>query len=298
MLKTLQGKWKLHQLIGDWKRYREITAAALGGRPLSPGAESEFLKLKARIASRIEAIQVFCGERLDAEARSDLEEIEQQLARHSNATSFQGEETWTLEKFESKWNAQFVALNRLRGLPLFSPPAKSKRAAPIDPAPLPKPHKPMHAPTGYKKPRLRRHVPVNRMAGTLFGLAVLGFVLWLFGIAMGVHREEGRFEVSSPRNVKAALGNVTEELHLPWQPSPDVPEVSRAQQQVVVVPPDPELGAILLNPGQPAAKIRVGTRSSRWLEPGQDFEGWTVARIDRDSVIVTQDDRYLVLRTP
>ena len=247
MLKTLQGKLKLQRLIGDWNRYRQITVMALEGKTLPPGAESEFLKLKARIALRIEEIRVVSAKKLDAEAWDNLEAMEKQLARHWKLTSVQGEGRWSIDEFESMWNAHFIALNRLRGISLFSRPRPAK------------PRKVVAAPTGYKKPRVRRHVPVGRVVKNLFALAVTAVILWRLGLAMGVQRGEGRFElkvVDPPKTIKESLGNVAEAFYIPWQPKPDapkVPPVARAAQPLPP-PPEPELGAILVAFSRPVGR--------------------------------------------
>ena len=67
--------------------------------------------------------------------------------------------------------------------------------------------------------------------------------------------------------------------------------VSRAEEPVVI----PTLGGLMYDSVAPVVQLRIGSRRSDWLRPGDVFEGWRVAEVRPASVRIQKNGRTVDL---
>jgi hypothetical protein len=81
----------------------------------------------------------------------------------------------------------------------------------------------------------------------------------------------------------------------PPPPASDSKGIKKPDQQPQVIV-TPALVALLYDNVAPSVQLRLRTFVSPWLNEGDSFQGWTVARITPDSVVVSMDGKNRVLK--
>ncbi|MFO7653325.1 MAG: hypothetical protein R6X25_05815 [Candidatus Krumholzibacteriia bacterium] len=176
MLESYRARNRLGRLIGDWREYREVVAAARGIEVTSE-QENGFRELEARIASRLRSVQDLVPAMAADEARREFAAMTDLLKRQRSLKEAASAESADPEGFERFWHEHYIFLNQLKGLELGRAADRTngrRRAAAA-------------VPGGTEKRWGRlRDFPVKRAARWLAIVAVLAIVGHLTIVGMGL----------------------------------------------------------------------------------------------------------------
>lgn len=203
MWTTWCARWRLRGLIQDWLAYRDVVRRLLEGAGES-GLESErFLRLQARIASRLPLLTTALPGALAPEGQQHAAAITARLSLPAPEPAGESR-AWGREAFEHEWQEHFIFLNKLKGVALgpISPTARPHAARVSD---------------GTTRGRLRRPIPGARLVGFIVRVAILAVAVYLLGRAFGLRWDAaGRFAPETPRGASGVIGNLWSGVQSVW----------------------------------------------------------------------------------
>jgi hypothetical protein len=204
MLGSCRDWWRLRELIRSWVEFREIVLKSLGANDVSSEQEERFLRVKARVASRLPSLSISEFGSLGGESQREVGLMTDLLNRYRTLKLEAPPGQREREEFDRSWHQHFIFLNKMRGAPRTPERVHSRRAG-------------VAAPTGMPRHRIRRRVPGAGLLGFVVKLGIFAAVIYLLGRAFGIRWDEGgRFVAEKPQTLGAAGQNVVGGLHSIW----------------------------------------------------------------------------------
>jgi hypothetical protein len=196
MYERIAGWWRLRSLISYWSEFRELVLQCEGSAEVTPLQEATFLRLKAKIASRLSHLSTGVPSSVAQEAHRHQALMTDLLNRHHTLKVVVPRTDQQKEDFDRAWHQHFIFLNSLRGM--HPEPAARKAGSAGARRRLPA------VPTGMPTGRVyhQRSYSTARFARGFLRLVVqLGIlvaILYLLARAFGVRWEAGHFTASKP----------------------------------------------------------------------------------------------------
>ena len=204
MLDSFLDWWRLRELIRSWVAFREVVMGSLGSQTITPEQEERFMRVKARIASRLPLLTSAASGPLSQEAVKQVGLMTELLNRYRTLRQDVPPTQRDREEFDRIWHHHFIFLNKVKGAP---------RAA----ARTYVGHRGAAVPTGMPHHRIRRRLPGAGLLSFVFRLGVFGLVIYLIGRGFGIRWDQsGRFVAEQPQSLGAAAHNVGGGLAAVW----------------------------------------------------------------------------------
>ncbi len=204
MFDTWRSKWRLRALTECWLRYRELVIQSLKSEYSTPEQENDFLRLKARLAAKLQSLEESLPASAGEESSREIAQITDLLKRHTSPRFKGSGEPWDLEEFDRNWHEHFIFLSKLKGMRLVEERARPKRRGAA-------------VPTGIEKRWLPSSLSLRRPIRFALHAALVVLIIYLLGSALGVRTGEGgRFIVDNPGSFGNAVQNVLNALASLW----------------------------------------------------------------------------------
>jgi hypothetical protein len=204
MLGSYLDWWRLRGLIRSWVEFREIVLNHLGAREVTAEQEGRFMRVKARIASRLPLLSASALGPLAGEAQKQVGLMTDLLNRYRTLKLEAPPGQREREEFDRIWHQHFIFLNKMKGVPRVQERVHTMRAG-------------SGVPTGMPRHKLRRRMPGAGLLGFVVKLGIFAAVIYLLGRAFGIRWDEGgRFVAEKPQTLGGAGQNVVGGLHSIW----------------------------------------------------------------------------------
>lgn len=198
-------KTKLKQFLSSWVEYRDLMLEApTEGEELTK-ADARFLKLKAKLATDLQALEESAPNPLSGEAHREFGIITDLLKRYKSLEEKKGWSESDCANFERRWHEQYIWLNKLKGATLkknTTRPLKQKAAA---------------VPTGLGKSWVPRRFTPGRYLRAIISTVLFILVIFIVGWGFGIHWEKGPgFVTENGSVVGKALVNLLNGVQTIW----------------------------------------------------------------------------------
>jgi hypothetical protein len=199
MLESIRHWWTLRRLTQEWIAFRSYVEHKLGFPGVTPTDEEGFLKLKARIASRIPRLAGDVPLAAATDTQKQFAEMTELLGRYRSLQAPSALADREREDFDRAWHQQFIFLNKLRGMR----PARQPGAA-VGKRPF--------VPTGTPSYRRRRFgFPGAGFIRFAFRLLIFVVVVYVLGRTIGIRKDEvGHVGFQPPTSLQSAATNFIE----------------------------------------------------------------------------------------
>jgi hypothetical protein len=201
MYERIAGWWRLRSLIRYWSEFRNLVLQCGEATEITPLQEETFLRLKARIASRLPHLTTGVPGALAPEAKRHQALMTDLLNRHHSLKVVVPRTDQQREDFDRAWHQHFIFLNSLRGMhpePQKKPGGSRRRL----------PGVPTGMPTGrvYHERRYRASRIGAGLLRFVVQLAIVVAILYLLARAFGLGWENGHLTAVRPAGA-AAFGH-------------------------------------------------------------------------------------------
>lgn len=203
MLESFRDWWRLRELIRGWVEFREIVVSSLGAQSVTSEQEERFMRVKARIASRLPFLAAAGSGLMAQEAQKQVGYMTDLLNRYRTLRIEAPPGARDREEFDRIWHQHFIFLNKMKGVQRAPAPHYSGHGAAV--------------PTGMPRHRARRRMPGLGLLGFVFKLGIFALVIYLIGRAFGIRWDQsGRFVAEKPQTLGGAGSNVAGGLAAVW----------------------------------------------------------------------------------
>jgi hypothetical protein len=203
MLDAIRDWWRLRELIRSWVEFREIVASHLGAQVVAPEQEERFLRVKARIASRLPFLTEAASGPIAQEAQKQVGFMTELLNRYRTLRLEAPPGQRDREEFDRIWHQHFIFLNKMRGVRRTPAPRYSRHGVGV--------------PTGMPRHRSSRRLPGLGLLGFVFRIGIFAIVVYLIGRAFGIRWDQsGRFVAERPQSLGGVGNNVAGGVATLW----------------------------------------------------------------------------------
>ena len=204
MLNTLTQRLMIRDVIRSWRLYHDAVLNCFGSETVTGEQEEQFLKLKAKIATRMPEMARAVPQANQVEAKEHLGLMNEVLNRYRSLKAETPMDAKEREQFEAVWHRLFLFLNSLKGMPLAS---NGRRAGTA------------FAPTGMRRRHGPRAVPGAALFGFVLRLGFVGLLIYILGRAFGLRWGESGLTAQGPitpqsigKNTQGAFGAIGHEF--------------------------------------------------------------------------------------